>query len=257
MDGPLAGPIKGLFSRIFEKTLHISHSLTDLSVDLHSHILPGIDDGSKSMEESLALIRALSAIGYKKLIITPHIMSDTYKNTSEGIRDALHALQTEVQHHNIDITLEAAAEYYLDEHFLDLLEKKEILTFGKNYLLFETSYTVRPYGLYEHIFAITSRGFTPVLAHPERYHYLQNALEEYHALKELGVLFQLNINSLSGYYSNPVKKTAEWLVDRGLIDFAGSDVHKMRHVDFLSKAVTEPYFQKLFEKNILLNKTLL
>jgi len=252
----MAWSIKDLFASKSAAASVSKSSFSDLLVDLHSHLIPGIDDGAKTMEESLELVRTLSSLGYRKLITTPHIMHDMYRNTPESILSGLEALRKELENEGIDMAIEAAAEYYLDENFLKLLEGEEMLTFGDNYLLFETSYTIRPYALYDHIYAIASRGYKPVLAHPERYSYLHDSPEEYHAIKKMGVFFQLNINSLGGYYSTPVKKAAEWIVDQGIVDFVGSDTHKMRHLDSLSKAKHAPYFQKLFDKNTLLNPTL-
>ncbi|MCI0500501.1 MAG: capsular biosynthesis protein [Epsilonproteobacteria bacterium] len=252
----MAWSIKDLFASKSVAVPASKSTFSDVLVDLHSHLIPGIDDGAKTMEESLELIKTLWDFGYRKLITTPHIMYDMYRNTPKSILSGLDALRTEVENEGIEMIIEAAAEYYLDENFLKLLEGEKLLTFGDNYLLFETSYTIRPYALYEHIYAIASRGYKPVLAHPERYNYLHDSLEEYHTIKKMGVFFQLNINSLGGYYSTPVKKAAEWIVDQGMVDFVGSDTHKMRHLDSLSKAKDTPYFQKLFDKNTILNPTL-
>lgn len=245
-----------LISSLFGGKKGPVYDFSSLRVDLHSHLIPGIDDGAKTMEESVALIEALGALGYEKLITTPHIMHDTYRNTPETILGGLEAVRGELRRRGIPVELEAAAEYYLDEHFLELLERGDILTLGDNCVLFETSYAIRPYALHEHIYAIRARGYRPILAHPERYSYLHDSPDEYRRIREMGVFFQLNINSLAGYYSTPVKKAAEWIIDHGLVDFVGTDTHKMRHVDFLSRAQRDPYFQKIFEKNTLLNATL-
>ncbi|WP_051013656.1 MULTISPECIES: tyrosine-protein phosphatase [unclassified Sulfuricurvum] len=251
----MAWSLKDLFSQSAAEPI-TKATFADLTVDLHSHLIPGIDDGSKSMEESIELIQALKDLGYQKLITTPHIMHDAYRNTPEIILNGLNDVRTQLQNRGITIEIEAAAEYYLDEYFLTLLEAKEILTFGENYVLFETSYNIRPYAFHDHIYAIKAHGYQPILAHPERYSYLHDNMGEYQQIKQMGVLFQININSLAGYYSNPVKKAAEWIIDHGLVDFVGSDTHKMRHIDSLSKAKHSPHFQKLFEKNRLLNADL-
>ncbi|MCK9372297.1 MAG: capsular biosynthesis protein [Sulfuricurvum sp.] len=247
----------GLIRKFLSGKKAPERTYSELGVDIHSHLIPGIDDGAKTMEESIELIQALSHLGYKKLITTPHIMYDAYRNSSEIILSGLDLLRKEIAVRNIDIDIEAAAEYYLDEHFLKLLNSNALMTFGSNYVLFETSYVARPYGLHEHIYAILSHGYKPVLAHPERYVYLHESYDEYRKIKDMGVLFQVNINSLIGYYTNPVKKAAEWIVENGLVDFVGSDTHKMRHVHFLEKAQTHPNFQKIFDHNTLLNQSLL
>ncbi len=228
-----------------------------LAVDVHSHILPGIDDGSKTMFESVKMVKEMQNLGYKKLIITPHTMSHRYKNNGEIILDKLEALRDALAHKNIEITIEAASEYYLDEFFLALLAKKDILTFGKNYVLFELSYTRAPKDLESVVFDMLLAGYTPVLAHPERFLHMHNDFTMYEKLKEHGVLFQLNINSLAGYYSRNVQKTAEKLVSRGMIDFLGSDVHKLEQIQILNTVMNTSQFQKIFEKNNIINNTLL
>ncbi len=234
-----------------------SLGLSSLVVDIHSHLIPGIDDGAKEMQESLELIKELSNLGYRKLITTPHIMHDAYRNTPADILQRLDDLRTNISKSGLDIEIECAAEYYLDEYFIQLLKKGDILTFGSNYLLFETSFAARPYALHEQIFLMKSLGYQPVLAHPERYAYMHDDFEEYKRIKEMGVLFQINLNSLTGYYTSAVKKAAEWLIENSLVDFAGSDTHKMRHIDFLKNVQTQPTFQKLLSKNTLLNAALL
>ncbi|MDX2303932.1 MAG: CpsB/CapC family capsule biosynthesis tyrosine phosphatase [Microscillaceae bacterium] len=214
--------------------------------DLHSHLLPGIDDGSQSLEESENLIRRLIQLGYRKLITTPHIMQDYYRNTPEIILEKLQTLQEHLQKKQIEIELSAAAEYYLDEYFIDLLAKKKtLLTFGDNYLLFETSYINQPTNLFETVFLMQSMGYKPVLAHPERYLYLQQQFAILEKLHEYGVLFQLNINSLSGYYSRNAQIFAETLVNKSLVSFVGSDCHKIKHLDQMELSRSKKYFAKL------------
>jgi tyrosine-protein phosphatase YwqE len=148
--------------------------INPISIDIHSHLLPGIDDGTKSIEESLTIIKKFQQLGYTKLITTPHIMSHIYQNTKDIILEKLDLLQTRIQDENINITIEASAEYYLDNDFLDKIKKKDILPFTDKYVLFETTYQSRPMILNKAIFEMQSKGYTPVLAHPERYLYLHN-----------------------------------------------------------------------------------
>ena len=227
------------------------------SIDLHSHLIPSIDDGVQSMEESIKCIKKLHTLGFKKLIITPHIMNERYNNTPEIILKGLKAVKAELHSQNIDIELQAASEYYLDEGFMKLLEKKEILTFGKNYLLFEMSYAIKPPFLEAAIHEMKVSGYVPVLAHPERYLFMHRDMKIYESLKDMGVLFQVNLNSFSGYYSQPVKKVALKLLDEGFIDFLGSDTHKMSHLEHFSKNLESKIVKKIFSKNKILNDTLL
>jgi protein-tyrosine phosphatase len=244
-----------MFAKLFGKSGAGTISLPE--TDLHSHLIPGIDDGAKTMEEAIELILGLKALGYKKLITTPHIMSHRFPNSSEIILHGLDALRRELESRDIDIVVEAAAEYYVDEHFLELLEQDDLLTFGDNYLLFELSYIAAPANLEAVLFAMQSRGFRPVLAHPERYTYLQGRFDRYLELKKAGVLFQLNGVSLAGHYAGrSVQTTARKLSERGMVDFIGSDTHGMRHIDSLRRGLETGVFQSLFRHNRMMNALL-
>jgi tyrosine-protein phosphatase YwqE len=169
-------------------------SLTTLGADMHSHLLPGLDDGAESVEQSLELLRSLRDLGFRKLIMTPHIMGDFYKNTPEGIRAALNFLREAAIGAGLgDVALDCAAEYYLDE-FLGqkLVDGTEMLTFGgeRRYLLFETSYMNEPLNLFDIVFEMQAQGYCPVLAHPERYTYFYGRFSEIGKLRrDNGVLF--------------------------------------------------------------------
>lgn len=229
-------------------------SLAALGADMHSHVLPGLDDGAETLEKSLELVEALMAKGYTKLIMTPHIMGDFYKNTPEGIREKLNLLQAAVHEKGWNIQLEFAAEYYLDEWFVRRLEDNEpLLTFGgdKKYLLFETSYINEPSFLKAVVFEMLSAGYKPVLAHPERYTYLYSKFDELKTLHEAGVLMQLNLNSLGGYYSEGAKRVAEKLIDAKMVHLVGTDTHSMKHIHFMQKAVSSKYFGKLMQLPLL------
>ncbi|HIQ46163.1 MAG TPA: capsular biosynthesis protein [Sulfurovum sp.] len=226
-------------------------------VDLHSHFIPGIDDGSKSMEESLLLLKGMASLGYTKVITTPHIMADAYRNTPRSILEGLEGLREASREAGIDLTIEAAAEYYLDDGFEALLEKGDVLTLKGDYLLFETSYFAKPMQIEEMIFAIGSSGYKPMMAHPERYRYVKDPLEEYSRFKELGVFFQVNLNSFSGHYGKDAKAKADFLSQEGMIDFLGSDVHHKKQVDTLSDVFASDAYAAIFEKNRILNDTLL
>lgn len=216
-----------------------------MGVDMHSHILPGIDDGSESLEQSVELVRTMQGLGYRKLIMTPHIMSDFFRNTPEIIREKLGLLRDAVKEAGIAMELDCAAEYYLDEGFLEKLQQGgELLTFGDNYLLFETSFLNEPLNLREAIFMMRSKGYKPVLAHPERYTYFYGKFDSLAALREQGVLFQPNLNSLTGYYSPGAKAYAERLIDEGLVDFLGSDTHGLKHTNSLQKVLQSKHLTK-------------
>lgn len=228
----------------------------DLTTDMHSHLLPDLDDGSSNFQESLDMIRQFQQMGFKKLITTPHIMGDFYKNSKDNILPKLKELRALLAEENIPIEIEAGAEYYMDEWLENKLERpEELLTFGNDYLLFETSYINRPSRLFEIIFKMKTLGLKPILAHPERYTYLYSGFDKFQELYDRGVLFQININSLSGYYSKAAKKYAEKLVDNNMVNFAGSDCHRMNHLNVLEKSVKTRYYKKLLSCE-LLNNTL-
>ncbi|MFN6943723.1 MAG: tyrosine-protein phosphatase [Cytophagaceae bacterium] len=224
---------------------------------MHSHLLPGLDDGAETLEDSMELIREFVNLGFKKLITTPHIMGDFYKNTPEGIHEKLNLVREQIKKENLDISLDAAAEYYLDEWFIKKLDKPEnLLSFGNKYLLFETSYINEPVHLDEAIFQIKSSGFQPVLAHPERYTYLYSDFKKFIALFEKGIYFQLNLNSLSGYYSKTAQIYAQKLVDNNMVNFVGTDCHGIRHMHAFKKTISNKYYNKLLDLPLLNNELL-
>jgi tyrosine-protein phosphatase YwqE len=241
---------------LFKKQVQVSEDV--LLVDMHSHILPGIDDGAADEDDSMRLIKELSALGYKKLIATPHIMGDFFKNTPEIINSKLELIRKKIKEENIEIEIDAAAEYYLDEWFMKMLDEASVLlTFGKNFLLFETSYINEPSYLAEAIFKIKTLGYKPVLAHPERYTYLYSDFKNFEKLYEKEVLFQININSLTGYYSKPAQKFAEKLIEKNMVDFIGTDCHAVRHIEAMRKSRKSKIYSKVLLNSKLLNNSLL
>ncbi len=225
-----------------------------LTVDIHSHLLPGLDDGVQSLDESLAIIRKLKSLGFKKIITTPHVITDYYPNTPQIILTALEALEKALVENKIDIKIEAAAEYFVDEYFLDQINSgQELLTFGDKYLLMETGFINKPLFLEDVIFSLASRGFKPVLAHPERYHYLQEDYALAAGLKDKGLLFQTNVMSLHGYYSSESKELSAHLIHHGMVDFLGSDIHNLRHLDRYINTMDKKLFQKCRQLPLLNN----
>lgn len=225
-----------------------------LRADMHSHLLAGLDDGVSTVAEAEEIIVNLMRLGYRRIITTPHVMSDAYRNTPEGIRAKLRELQDHLQKKNIDVDLSAAAEYYLDESLFKMVEGGHpLLTFGERYLLFETNFLTEPFNLKEFIFLAATRGYKLVLAHPERYLYLQNNLEKVQDLLDRGVLMQMNISSLTGYYSKPVQQMAIKLIDHGMVHWLGSDCHHLQQVHLIEKAKNLKYFRKALTLPLLNN----
>jgi protein-tyrosine phosphatase len=224
------------------------------SVDIHSHLLPGLDDGVQSFEEAEAIILRFQKLGYTKLITTPHVMSDFFKNTSEGILAKLAELRQWLSEKKIDMEIQASAEYYLDEELLKKIETNTpLLTFGKNHLLFETNFMTEPLNLKEFIFLATTKGYKPILAHPERYLYLQSDFAKAEDLLNRGVLFQLNVSSISGYYSKAAQTTAQKLIDKGWVHLIGSDCHNFQHIQLFEETQQSKYFQKAISLPLLNN----
>ena len=209
---------------------------TNIKQDIHSHILPGIDDGAHDIETSLQLVTGMCDLGISKAVATPHIIGDLYRNNPETINKALEKLKIACVEAGITIELSAAAEYMLDDHFMELLRKKEtLLPVIKNLILTEISYTTSPDNLEKMAFEIITGGYQPIMAHPERYFYYHKNYENFFRLKELGFLLQVNLLSLTGYYGPGVTKAAKFIVEKGLADLVGSDMHHIRHLEALSK----------------------
>ncbi len=247
----------GLFN-IFKKSTRLKTAvdLSTLGCDMHSHFIPGIDDGAKTIEDSVQLITELYNMGYKKVVTTPHIMSDYYRNTPEIILSGLEKVKIALKEANIPIEVEAASEYYIDFDFERKLKTEKLLTFGDNYLLFEISYMNPPDNLYHIIFEMQMLGYRPVLAHPERYNFWHSDFEKYENFIDKGVLLQMNINSLTGYYSVATRKIAEQMIDKNMISFLGTDCHHVGHIELMKKVVYEKHLHQLFDSGKLLNKNL-
>ena len=231
--------------------------LSWLGTDMHSHLLPGIDDGSPAVEVSLELIRGLQAMGYKKLITTPHVLWELYANTPEKISDALTLLRQALKQAGIEVDVEAAAEYFIDEYFESLLRSKaSLLTLSGNKVLVEFSMVTAPLDLQQVLFDMQIQGYQPVIAHPERYAYLLHRKAFFDELKEAGCLFQANLLSFTGYYGKPVQELCDYLAKKGYYDFAGTDLHHERHLHSLKKLATSATFASLQASGNLRNKEL-
>lgn len=222
---------------------------TDLSwlhTDMHSHLIPGIDDGAADISASLELIRGMVQLGYKKIVTTPHILWEVYPNTAEIIKRGLDELRKAVKEAGIPVELHAAAEYFIDDHFQEQLEKKiPLLTISENKVLVEFSMITAPLDLKEVLFEMQLQGYQPILAHPERYAYLTNRKSTYDELKDAGCLFQLNLLSLSGYYGSAVQELADYLIKKEYYNFAGTDLHGTRHLSALQKLEASSLYQKV------------
>jgi protein-tyrosine phosphatase len=199
-------------------------------IDIHSHLLPGIDDGSKTLENSLMLTKTLQSFGVSQFITTPHIIHHFWENNSQIIKANEEVTKNELKKNSISIPFRAAAEYMMDDYFVKLFQTEKLLTLKDNYVLVEMSYINPPIQLYSILFDLQVAGYIPVLAHPERYVFFHSDFEEYKKLINAGCLFQLNLLSVVGYYGAGIAKTAEKLLQNGMYSFVGSDVHHNNHI---------------------------
>jgi tyrosine-protein phosphatase YwqE len=247
------------FNRIFSKKKEILNpiDLSILKTDVHSHLIPGIDDGSPDIEATLELLNKFQDLGYSKVITTPHVMSDYYRNTPEIINKGLKEVRKKIKENNLNIKIEAAAEYNLEPTFEELLNGDDLLTFGnEKYLLFELSFFNEPPRLNESIWSMKERGYSPVLAHVERYVYWHNNYDKIDEMINRGVKLQLNIGSLTGCYGPEVKSFAERLVSDEVIEFVGSDCHHQHHLEMIEIARQLPFFHQLIRQKQILNNKL-
>ncbi len=237
---------------IFKKKILTNYSdYFPIVTDIHSHILPGIDDGSPDIDTSLILVEGLIKLGVKQAVATPHIIGDLYRNDATSINKALSILKKALLENQIDFKVSAAAEYMLDAYFLELLSTKTpLLTIKDNLVLTEFSYADKPYSVEQIVFAIITEGYQPILAHPERYGYYHNDFKQYNFLNELGFLFQVNLLSLSGYYGKPAAKAANYLIKNNLASFVGTDLHHERHLNALSDNKNKILFRDALNNKI-------
>lgn len=215
---------------LFKSKPFLRDLIPDNYIDIHSHLLPGIDDGAKTFEDSLRLIKALQGFGTTQIITTPHIIHNFWENNNQNIQANEEVTRKELQKNKLSIPMRAAAEYMMDESFVTLFQSGQLLTLKDNYVLVEMSYINPPIQLYSILFDLQVAGYIPVLAHPERYVFYHHNFEEYNKLINAGCLLQLNLLSIVGYYGEGIAKIAEKLLQNGMYSFVGSDVHHNNHI---------------------------
>lgn len=219
-------------------------------VDIHSHLLYGLDDGAKSIEDTKFLIQELQNIGFAQFITTPHTTPLVWENTKEGIVNQYEKVLGELSLNSS--SLRVASEYLMDDSFLKRLETEKLLTLKDNYVLVEMSYINPPIQLYEIILELNSQGYQPVLAHPERYNFYKNDYGSFKRLKQAGCLFQMNLLSATGYYGSGITEVADYLLKENMYDFVGSDVHHKKHLEAFSSKIklkNMDVLEKLVHKN--------
>lgn len=228
-----------------------SLSLAAVESDWHSHVLPGIDDGCQNEEQSLEMLHFYAAMGIQKIVATPHVRADFYKNTPETINNAFQKVQLLIQTHDLPLILEASAEYYADEHFFRLITENQLMPIENQYILFELPMQNPNLWGTKLIEMIQEKGYTPLLAHPERYRYWHNKPQEWSLWKNAGVCFQLNLLSLTGYYGAAERRAAEQLLAADYIDAVGTDAHGVRHLQKLNELTQNPLFENIQQLPLL------
>jgi protein-tyrosine phosphatase len=236
----------GLFSNLFKKKEVLPpFDLGRFKSDMHSHLIPGIDDGAQDMDQTIAMLAKFESLGYKKVVTTPHIMTDSFPNNPEIILSGLEKVKNEIKKVGIEIEIEAAAEYYFDETLMPKIKNKELLTFGDNYVLVEFAFHSPPQFLDQLFFELKTHGYRPVIAHFERYLYYLGKIDKAEKWRSEGINIQINLNSLFGQYGPEVQKQAEKLIDEGQFDFVGTDCHRIEHLMILEKNLSSPYLHKI------------
>ncbi|KFF02451.1 tyrosine-protein phosphatase [Flavobacterium reichenbachii] len=214
----------------FKSKPYLKDLLSGDFIDIHSHLLPGIDDGARSIQDTIRLVRAFKELGISQFITTPHISHYIWNNSPEAVITKHKETQISLNAQNITMPFRPAAEYFMDDWFENHFKSEKLLTLKDNYVLVEMSYMNAPVQLYKILFDIQIAGYIPVLAHPERYLFYHKNLIEYDRLKKAGCLFQLNLLSTVGYYGSRITKITEYLLKKGMYDFAGTDVHHRKHI---------------------------
>lgn len=213
---------------LFRKKAWLKDLIPDGFVDIHSHLLPGIDDGAASKDDTISLLEQMTNMGFTKFITTPHIYTTIWDNTIEIIERTYTETAPYLPK---DIPIRCAAEYMIDPYFSKMFQNGTLATLKDNLVLVELSYINPPIQLYDILFELQIAGYRPLLAHPERYPFYNSNFSEFVKLKNAGCLFQLNLLSAVGYYGIDATKSCDMLLKKGLIDFVGSDIHHQKHVD--------------------------
>lgn len=214
---------------------------------MHNHLLPGIDDGSPDTATSLRLIEGLLNLGYEKFYSTPHVLGEVHPNTPATIAAAASQLQAALNAEGVPLA-GFAAEYMIDYEAEERMLQGEVLTLPGGYVLIEMSYAVESPNIREMIFQLQTKGYKPILAHPERYPYYYGRADQYELLFDAGADLQINLLSLGGYYGKAAQNVAEKLIEQGLISWLGTDLHHDRHLAALQQLAGNKKALRLIEK---------
>ncbi len=244
-----------MFNFLFNRKSRVEAKLP-YSTELHCHIVPGVDDGSASLKESIEICKRLKALGVNKILATPHCTESTFENTVETIEPQFNSLVEGLASEGVDLELHFSFEYRIDDNFLNIFNNKQIKPLPGNYVLVENSFIQPSWNLENTLYELKIQGYKPILAHPERYAYYVADKSMYTKLYDQGTLFQVNILSLAGFYGKGVQRTALWLLEKGYIDFIGTDCHNMTHVEAIEDFLKSKAYQKIKDQFKILNDTL-
>src|SRR5690606_15771823 len=246
---------KNLFKRT-PKQHESTGKLAWIGMDMHNHILPGIDDGSPDVAQSLHLIRGLKDLGIQKAIATPHVMHGVHDNTPATIAEAFNKLKQAISESGMKFNLQYSAEYMIDDQIATLIQNDNLCALPNRHLLIEMSYLAESKALFQTIKDIQEKGYQPILAHPERYNYYHQNFKIYKEIKDAGCLLQLNLLSISRYYGEPVKSTALTLIKSGMYDLVGTDMHHDKHLHALKIVAAKYDIFDLLKDNPIKNATI-
>lgn len=201
------------------------------TTDIHCHVVPGIDDGSPDASTSADLIERMQGLGIERIIASPHVTQNTFENNRSTIDPAMAELRNELARRGNGIDISHSAEYRIDELFMKRLESNDLMLLPNNYILIENSFLQEPWNIDQLVFDLQVRGLQPILAHPERYAYYYGKRQRYDELHRAGLLFQINLLSLAGAYGKPEQQIARYLMEKDMVDFVGTDIHRHKHID--------------------------
>lgn len=240
---------------LFGNTTKREADIEWLHTDIHSHVIPGIDDGASSMEDSLQLVEEMYNLGYRKMIITPHVRFGSFENDTDTFDKRLELLEIAADEKGLNMEFEVGAEHTMDEYFRHLIKIDKLKSFNDGWLLIEFPFHSLPAHWKDMIFDLQIAGYKLILAHPERYvEFLPFNKKVIDELKDRNILFQMNITSLAGFYGKHVLKFAKYLVEKDYIDILGSDLHNMRHIEYIKKSLHNKDVFNLINSGILQNR---
>ena len=233
----------GLLGNIFRSKKE--HVQLFYKTDIHCHILPGVDHGSQSIEQSLDMLRAEKQMGIERVILTSHVTAITFENTRETLMDSFLKLKDAVTDIGLDIELALSAEYRMDEYFDKEYAADHLIPMPGNHILLENSFQQELMNLDDLLFDMQVKGYKTILAHPERYSYYSRRRKRYEQLHNAGARFQVNILSFTGYFGEEARESALWFVRNGMIDYLGSDMHNVKHAHIIMDYLNSKEWRRL------------